>query len=287
MQRKSATVVIFALGLLGFGFFFLTHKHATVTNTTPAPTASASSLPSASPRESLTQTPNSSPPAPVVAQKDVQPVPSQSFTTPPKAIPTPRAKSTGTKPIDKVKTSPSPTTSCDPNIYRCAEKIIPYVPGNVLKAVLNEGVTGNGWIAGIDISPGTYYSYEGCSILVASPTIKQYNIGTQPNQLAQVTLTANMQMAANCDMTMGTPTIQPTINSGMHIVGQDILPGTYSPSQNCYYWQGSVSDLNAGIWYQVTNQELLKVRSGSTFQISNLNPGVYFNSGCGVLTKVN
>ena len=206
----------------------------------------------------------------------------------PKSTSTPKSPSTTAAPKTTPKspsTTPAPKTTPIPTTTP-VNKIIPYVPGSVLKAVLNEGITGHGWIAGIDIAPGTYYSYVGCSIIVASPTIKQYNIITQEGQLAQITLTPNMQMGTSCDMTMGTPTIQPTINSGMHIVGQDILPGTYSPSQNCIYWQGSFTDLNSGIWSQIPSSNLPRVRAGSTFTVSNATPGLYFEE-CGVLTKVN
>jgi hypothetical protein len=267
LEKKSSKFILSVLviiALAGIGFLFHTPAHRTIkvastsiASTSPTPTPSTVQSDVATPSPKPTPTPS---PTTVVTHKAV----AKSVVTPMAHAPRPKPSSSDTRP-----------------------KIIPYVVGNVLKEAENEGIHGNGWVAGIDIEPGIFYTRDLCSITVAGKNMNEYQIQNLDGNLAQVRLTSGMQLASSCDLIMGTPAFTTgNISGGIYLVGQNIPPGNYVSDTTCTFFMGSVDDLFSGAWFPGSNEIWHNYPKNTIIKIDESHPGVFFHEPCSNLHRV-
>jgi hypothetical protein len=261
LEKKSSKFILSVLviiALAGIGFLFHTPAHRTIK-------VASTSIASTSPT-----------PTPSTVQSD-------------DASPSTTKVSTSTKSHSKSSPtqSPKPQVSPTPVGTTTSTKIVPFIPGNVLKSTLNEGIHGNGWVAGIDIEPGIFYTKDLCSITVAGKNMNEYQIQNLNGNLAQVRLTSGMQLASSCDLTMGTPAFTTgNISGGIYLVGQNIPEGNYVSDTTCTYYIGSSKDLFSGAWFPGNNTIWHNVPKNTIIPINGNDNAVYFNVPCSNLHRV-
>ena len=91
-----------------------------------------------------------------------------------------------------------------------------------------------------------------------------------------------------CSLTKGLPSVlTSSIPTGMHIINGDLRPGSYTTSNNCFYWvtKGkSAMEYTRGVTNN--NDQRFSSTAGIAFNLGNIDEAVFFHSGCGVINKI-
>ena len=205
--------------------------------------------------------------------------------TPVKVTPTP-VKVTPTP----VKVTPKPTpakVTPKPNVNPTEKPATPIKYGNTIP----ENEVFPFPVVGKQIDAGYYYNSEGpCDILVYDTKGNEiFSEQSQKGQQTIISLKAGDQVQNYCTLTKGLPSVYngSNIPVGMHIINGDLKPGTYTASNNCFYWvtKGkSASEYTRGITNN--NDQRFSSAAGIAFTLGNMDEAVFFHSGCGVINKI-
>jgi len=224
--------------------------------------------------------------------------PQASTTTKPSTKPTPD-KVTPTVPVKTipvkvtptpVKITPKPTpvkVTPEPTVKPTKKPATPVKYGNTIPN--NEVYPFP--VVGKQLDPGYYHNTQGlCDILVYDTKGNEiFSEQSQKGQQIIINLKAGDQVQNYCTLTKGLPTtsIGANIPVGMHIINGDLKPGTYTTSNNCFYW---VTKGNSALEYTrgITNNNDQRFSStaGIAFNLGNIDEAVFFHSGCGVINKI-
>jgi hypothetical protein len=146
-------------------------------------------------------------------------------------------------------------------------------------------------VVGKQIDEGYYFNNQGlCDILIYDAKgNEKFSEQTQKGQQLIINLKAGDQVQNYCTLTKGLPPVYDgaSIPTGMHIINGDLKPGTYTTSNNCFYWVtkgNSAADYTRGI--TANNDQRYSSTAGAPFILSDINEAVFFHSGCGVINKV-
>jgi hypothetical protein len=146
-------------------------------------------------------------------------------------------------------------------------------------------------VVGKQIAAGYYYNNEGlCDIGVYNSNGQElFEENTHMGAQSIIYLEAGEQIQNLCVLTKGLPPIYSGSNipTGMHIINGDLKPGTYTTSNNCFYWitkDNSAEDYTRGI--TTNNDQRFSSVAGVLFSLSDINEAVFFHSGCGEINKV-
>jgi len=213
--------------------------------------------------------------------------------TPVKVTPTTPVKVTPTTPVKvtptPVKVTPKPTpvkVTPKPTVKPTKKPTTPVKYGNTIP----ENEVFPFPIVGKQIDPGYYHNSKGpCSIGVYDSKGQElFEENTQSGEQSIINLKAGDQIQNLCPLTKGLPTISNSaIPSGMHIINGDLKPGSYTTSNNCFYWvtKGkSAMEYTRGITNN--NDQRFSSTAGIAFNLGNIDEAVFFHSGCGVINKI-
>ena len=145
-------------------------------------------------------------------------------------------------------------------------------------------------IVGKQIEPGYYYNSKGpCSIGVYDLKGQElFEENTKEGVQSIIYLKNGDQIQNLCPLTKGLPSIlTSSIPTGMHIINEDLKPGTYTTSKNCSYWVtkgNSAMEYTRGISGNI--EQSYTSNAGVPFTLGNINEAVYFHNSCGVINKI-
>jgi len=146
-------------------------------------------------------------------------------------------------------------------------------------------------VVGKQLDPGYYHNTQGlCDILVYDTKGNEiFSEQSMKGQQIIINLKAGDQVQNYCTLTKGLPAtyIGTNIPVGMHILNGDLKPGTYTTSNNCFYWvtKGkSALEYTRGITNN--NDQRFSSTAGIAFNLENIDEAVFFHSGCGVINKI-
>ena len=144
-------------------------------------------------------------------------------------------------------------------------------------------------VVGKQIEPGYYFNSKGpCGIVVFDSKGNDIYTEQSENGMQVIINLKNGDYLQNyCPLTKGLPPMYTgsSIPSGMHIINGDLKPGTYTTSNNCFYWitkGNSAEDYTRGIY----NDQRFVSTAGAPFSLNDVNEAVFFHSSCGVINKV-
>ena len=141
---------------------------------------------------------------------------------------------------------------------------------------------------GKQIEAGYYYNSKGpCSIGVYNSKGQElFEENTKIGVQSIIYLKDGDQIQNLCSLTKGLPSIlTSSIPTGMHIINGDLKPGSYTTSNNCFYWitkGNSAEDYTRGIY----NDQRFASTAGAPFSLNDVNEAVFFHRSCGVINKV-
>lgn len=210
--------------------------------------------------------------------------------TPIKVTPTAPVKATPVKVTPTpVKVTPKPTpakVTPKPNVNPTEKPATPITYGNTIP--VND--TYPFPIVGKQIDPGYYYNSKGpCSIGVYDSKGQElFEENTKEGTQSIIYLKNGDQIQNLCSLTKGLPSIlTSSIPTGMHIINGDLKPGSYTTSNNCFYWVtkgNSAMEYTRGITNN--NDQRFSSTAGIAFNLGNIDEAVFFHSGCGVINKI-
>lgn len=267
-RRRLISILVVILLLLCIGWLIQSNTSNKQTITAAAPTQS----PTATVEPSTMYTPESEQSS---AAPSASPSPTKIEPSPTKSAPTPKVQATpsaSSKPTVKRSASPASTSR------------YPRMRGDVVPT----NYTNTPYTAGKDIPIGLYHSTGtdcGYQIRTVNKTLINVSIYEKGSTLAELK-DGEQLLNSECGVTFGPPTFQEVLLPGAHLVGVDIEPGIYHAANNlsCRFALTTRALITRG-------NETIKVGFGNLNGVRDMlipadAEAVFFDSECGVLTKV-